>query len=316
MKNTSKIIQRFHSTAKLFSEHKVFSAQPGIYAVLYFGKSKLLGAISGLKSGQIIYIGKTLSSQQSRDADTHFKSGKSGSSTVRRSIGALLREEMKFFPIPRGSGKTDMDTINYCFDEKSEEVLTSWMIDNLGLAFFEYPKSSDEIRSLELKLLDKLFPVLNIESNSANPFLSEVKTARAKCKNFAEQKAGKINPTVTTVISKVVEPKRATGSAGVHKYEVIWKGVLPMIKECLSTGKDFSSMKLTRSQFDAAGNRKSYSFNIQYQNGKLMNSLDGSAVARDLDRMIIGNADYKQLLKGKSVKLAMGKDFVFKLTIH
>ena len=117
-------------------------------------------------------------------------------------------------------------------------------------------------------------------------------------------------------MSKAIEPKRTTGSGGVHKYEVIWKRVIPMIKECLTSGKDFSSMQLTKSQFDAAGNRKSYSFNIQYQNGKLTNSLEGSAVARDLDRMIIGNAEYKNLLKGKSVKLAMGKDFVFKIELN
>lgn len=316
MKNIEQIVQHFNKSAKLFSQHNEFSTLPGIYAVLYFGKSKTLGAINGLKSGQIIYIGKTLSSQQSRDADTHFKSGKSGSSTLRRSIGALLRENEKFVPIPRGKGKKEKDTTNYRFDEKSEEVLTTWMLDNLGLAFFEYPKSPDAIRRLELKLLDKLCPVLNIESNSSNPFLSEVKSARAKCKRLAEQKIGKVSPTVSVIMSKAIEPKRATGSGGVHKYEVIWKRVLPMIKVCLTSDKDFSSIQLTKSQFDAAGNRKSYSFNIQYQNGKLMNSLDGSAVARDLDRMIIGNAEYKQLLKGKSVKLAMGKDFVFKLTIH
>ena len=315
MKNIDQISQHFIKSAKLFSQHNEFSTLPGIYAVLYLGKSNTLGTIKALKSGQIIYIGKTLSSQQSRDADTHFKSGKSGSSTLRRSIGALLREEMKLIPIPRGSGKTEKDTTNYRFDDMSEDFLTSWMVSNLGLAFFEYPKSPDEIRSLELKLLDKLCPVLNIESNSANPFLSEVKSARAKCKRLAEQKKGKINPTVTTIISKVVEPKRTTGSGGVHKYEVIWRRVMPMIKESLFTGKDFSSMQLTKSQFDAAGNRKSYSFNIQYQNGKLMNSLDSSAVARDLNRMIIENAEYKQLLKGKSVKLVMGKDFVFKVAM-
>lgn len=316
MKSTEQIIQHFLSSARLFSEHKEFSTLPGIYAVLYFGKSNTLGAITGLKSGQIIYIGKTLSSQQSRDADTHFKSGKSGSSTLRRSIGALLSDEMKLIPIPRGSGKTEKDTTNYRFDDKSEDIITAWMIASLGLAFFEYPKSPDEIRSLELKLLDKLCPVLNIESNSANPFLSEVKSVRAKCKRHAEQRIGKVCPTVSSIMSKPIEPKRTTRSGGVHKYEVIWKRVIPMIKECLTSGKDFSSMQLTKSQFDAAGNRKSYSFNIQYQNGKLMNSLDGSAVARDLDRMIIGNAEYKQLLKGKSVKLAMGKDFVFKVEVR
>lgn len=315
MKTTDQIIQHFHLSAKLFSEHTEFSSQPGIYAVLYLGKSNTLGAITGLKSGQIIYIGKTLSSQQSRDADTHFKSGRSGSSTLRRSIGALLREEMKLIPIPRGSGKTEKDTTNYRFDDLSEDVLTTWMASNLSLSFFEYPKSPDEIRNLELKLLDKLYPVLNIESNSANPFLREVKSARAKCKRLAEQKRGKVNPAVSTIVSKSVEPKRTSGSGGVHKYEAIWKKVIPMIKECLTSGKDFSIMQLSKSQFDAAGNRKSYSFNIQYQNGKLMNCLDGSAVARDLDRMIIGNAEYKLLLKGKSVKLAMGKDFVFKVEV-
>ncbi len=315
MKSADQIIQHFLSAAKLFSEHKEFSTLPGIYAVLYFGKSNTLGAITGLKSGLIIYIGKTLSSQQSRDADTHFKSGKSGSSTLRRSIGALLREEMNFNPIPRGSGKTTKDTTNYRFDDSSEKALSEWMHTNLGLAFFEYEKSPEAIRNLEKALINHLSPALNIDSNQANPFLRVIKSERAKCKKLAEQKLEKSVIAIKVIRKNDVLPKQTKKSGGVHLYEKVWKPIQPQIKEAILSEKEIR-IPLSKSMFDAVGNRKSDSFNIQYENGKQMNNLDGSAVARDLDKLILGNSNIMRFLEGKTMKITMGKDYVLKIQFN
>ncbi len=68
--------------------------------------------------------------------------------------------------------------------------------------------------------------------------------------------------------------------------------------------------------FDAVGNRKSDSFNIQYENGKQMNNLDGSAVARDLDKLILGNSNIMRFLEGKTMKITMGKDYVLKIQFN
>ena len=117
-----------------------FSQNPGIYAFFYIGEDfPLLG--NKVQKHQIIYIGKTESSQEKRDANTHFTTGKTGSSTVRKSIGSILNTIENLKPIPRNnidykSGRFSQ----FKFDQLSEEFITSWMENNLALSFYEYPK--------------------------------------------------------------------------------------------------------------------------------------------------------------------------------
>lgn len=94
------IISDLFTSPKRVNDIHEFSDQPGIYAFFYQGKSTVVNSIT-LKSNSLAYIGKTESSQRSRDANTHFKSGKTSSSTVRKSFGAILREELVLTPIPR-----------------------------------------------------------------------------------------------------------------------------------------------------------------------------------------------------------------------
>ncbi len=319
MQSKTQIVEYFISSAKPFLHLKQFSKLPGIYSVHYYGQSGNLGLIKDLKPGQIIYIGKTLSSQQDRDADTHFKSGKSGSSTVRRSIGALLKKELNLVPIPRGKNRTSKDCINYRFDDKSELILTKWMTENLGLSFLEYSESPEAIRELEFSLIQYICPYLNIESNSNNPFLNELKHARATCKTEAENAMMKAKSpeNITTIIKPLItKNNKSVNQTTMHMYEGIWRLVLPTIKESLIKGIESNSIPLSKAQFDAAGNRQSYSFNIQYENGRAVNSLKGSAVARDLDRLIMSNLEIKQLMKSKNIKLKMGTDFVFNIFVN
>jgi len=89
---TAKIIEFLKNAEEDFVKTKIFSDLPGIYAFFYIGNDfPILG--KKVSKNDIVYIGKTESSQQKRDAETHFKTGKTGSSTVRKSIGALLCEK-------------------------------------------------------------------------------------------------------------------------------------------------------------------------------------------------------------------------------
>ncbi|WP_428236539.1 hypothetical protein [Gracilimonas sp.] len=61
------------------------------------------------------------------------------------------------------------------------------------------------------------------------------------------------------------------------------------------------------------GNRKDYSFNIQFKGPDVANNLSGSAVARDLANVILNDTEMRSLLNGGSYKIRMDKDFVLQV---
>ncbi|MCH8311278.1 MAG: hypothetical protein IIB17_12400 [Chloroflexi bacterium] len=94
------VIAALKKAPLLYGEHDAFTEQPGIYALFYKGQLRNIKGIP-FRDGELLYIGKTESSQMSRDVKTHLGDGKTGSSTVRRSLGAILRQELNLEPVPR-----------------------------------------------------------------------------------------------------------------------------------------------------------------------------------------------------------------------
>jgi len=64
-------------------------------------------------------------------------------------------------------------------------------------------------------------------------------------------------------------------------------------------------------EFEKVGIRKSYSFNLEFLNGALANNISGSAVARDLARVLENDVELKKILNSGYYKFSMGKDYVF-----
>ncbi|MDG4946851.1 hypothetical protein NMK71_10525 [Weeksellaceae bacterium KMM 9713] len=198
--STKEIIEFLREKETDFLKIDSFSKLPGIYAIFYIGNDfPLIG--DKVKKHDIIYIGKTESSQEKRDAKTHFTSGKTGSSTVRKSIGSILCQEMNLNPIPRNDSDYIKGRISHFkFDENSEEKITEWMINNLALSFYEYPKSKLEIETLESSIINELIPILNIAKNPSNPYRTALQTLRKNCANMAftnsktQKKPAPINP--------------------------------------------------------------------------------------------------------------------------
>lgn len=176
----NKILSHLVQSKKDLADLSEFSDKPGIYAIFYIGKDDFPLKDFVLPDHKLLYIGKTEKSQKSRDADTHFKTGKTGSSTVRKSIGALLSQTQKITPIIRSLSDVEKGrTSHYKFDETSEEIVTQWMMDHLAVSFFEYPKSKEEIDLLETKLIKSVYPVLNIDyKNDNNPHKAVISTLR------------------------------------------------------------------------------------------------------------------------------------------
>jgi hypothetical protein len=181
------IIQALFEKRTPYSQIKSFSNLPGIYAI-YFSGDEFPDNNLNIGKDDLIYIGKTESSQASRDRDTHFKSGKTGSSTLRRTIGSLLLERLSLHPIPRNEkdfkkGKTTF----FKFDETSEGILSSWMKANLSLSFYEYPKSPESIDFLETELIKIIKPIFNISKNPDNTHNAYLTAQRKACGVIAFQ---------------------------------------------------------------------------------------------------------------------------------
>jgi hypothetical protein len=193
MKKLNKIITDLRIELTPFSEIHEFSSNPGIYAVGFTGDHFPFPTGEDIvKKGDIIYIGKTEKSQRSRDAQTHFKSGRTGSSTLRRSLGAILREELNLKPIPRSYSETRMR--DYKFIEESEIKLTEWMIDNLSLSYHAVFEGDRMLKYIEKTVIEQLSPILNIQGNlSLNPYAGILQELRKKCRTIAKIEFDNIN---------------------------------------------------------------------------------------------------------------------------
>ncbi len=282
---------------------KEFSKLPGIYAFFFIGTNFPLSDFV-IPKHKIVYIGKTESSQQARNCNVHFKSGKTGSSTVRKSIGALLSQTINIKPIIRSLSDVNNNRIShYKFDDQSEDIVTQWMFENLSVAFYEYPKSKKEIDTLETLLINDICPVLNIDhKNKNNPFRNKIKELRKKLGIIAHANLiQEDNQQIDIELENIIAGSKITTDNNLKsgKYFDVWKVYSKEIQILLNSRKKESSIQLDSNLFKQVGNRKSYSFTLQYNNNEVANNISSSAVARDLHAFLsyknynVGNNTFK-----------------------
>lgn len=310
--NTEKIIEHLLKTKKNFT-NTLFSKKPGIYAIFFIGDEFPL-LRKEIKKHHVIYIGKTESSQEKRDAKTHFSDEKTGSSTVRKSIGALLYNEgYKMHPIPRNN--TDFENnrfSHFMFDQEGERYLTKWMIDNLALSFYEYDGDKTEIESIERCIIQTIVPVLNIQNNPMNPFLFKLKELRRICAKHAHTEINikskeKYNGHLVSERPNQSQIKGKSNNT-THKYMDLWNDRIIEIIGKLKIAESIQFIDMNANEFIRIGKRKSYSFNLEYFENKT-NNIGGSAVARDLNRVLSQSKEAMMILSEGHYKLSMGKDF-------
>jgi hypothetical protein len=108
-----------------------------------------------------LYVGKAERSLASRDLRTHFDTGRTGSSTVRRSFAALLRDTLALRAEPRNTSKPERPA-NYGLDDEGDARLTEWMQARLTLAV--WPKHAGVVLvDVERALLSAWQPPLNLK---------------------------------------------------------------------------------------------------------------------------------------------------------
>ena len=136
-------------------------------------------------SGQTaLYVGKSEDSICKRVSRTHLLGNRTGSSTLRRSIGALLRLKLDLQPQPRSPKRTEKDIQNYKFDSTGETRLTEWIAANLRVI----GRESSDPRATKGALISEHQPLLNL-TGWANRYREQVGNARAKCRDLARRLA-------------------------------------------------------------------------------------------------------------------------------
>ncbi len=108
-----------------------------------------------------LYVGKAEHTLAGRDVRTHFGTGKTGNSTLRRSLAGLLRGELGLKGMPRNPAKPGHFS-NYGLEPAGDAALTEWMRQHLRLATWSLPPTVD-LGDLETEILQSLKPPLNID---------------------------------------------------------------------------------------------------------------------------------------------------------
>lgn len=150
----------------------------GVYGIFLREGSSLAEITPG--DGGVLYIGMT---DQGLDARNHFHHAHSGFSTLRRSLGAILKPVLNLTARPRSSGTSKTNVRNYRFSDEGEHALTSWMHAHLKVGQVAL---DGDVRAYEAYLISALEPPLNLTGWN-NPQRAWIKRLRAACVEEAEQ---------------------------------------------------------------------------------------------------------------------------------
>ncbi len=142
------------------------TASPGIYA--WWGPDSIFPELSGpanaaVPSVRLLYLGIATRLRR-RIMSNHL--GRSGRSTLRRTLAGLLLDE-------EGYRTTWTDRVVLVPDD--EPRLTAWMHQHLSLTWVVYPVP----RSIERQLIAQLRPPLNVEGAERDASREAIQKARA-----------------------------------------------------------------------------------------------------------------------------------------
>tara|TARA_B100000965_G_scaffold355377_1_gene332687 strand:+ start:1421 stop:2071 length:651 start_codon:yes stop_codon:yes gene_type:complete len=119
-------------------------------------KGKQFNGLENDENDRVIYVGKANKYIHDRFYKNHLNPIRNFS-TLRRAIGAVLKEELSLSALPKIDSKGNIiaDKKKACrqyrFDEDGELKINQWMIDNLEYGFIELDSGVDDI----IKILNK-----------------------------------------------------------------------------------------------------------------------------------------------------------------
>ncbi|MEN2398370.1 GIY-YIG nuclease family protein [Flavobacterium sp. MC2016-06] len=163
--NVAEIVNVLMTNAKPFNEHLDFPTCPGIYSFILKKNSNLkeFGA-----SDQVLYVGIAKDSLKKRDLGNHFNNMGTGRSTLRRSLGAILKKDLGLTAFSRNGKNSKREIINYTFDVNGEVALTKWILQNLNIGYWKDEQSFpySKLRELEEEVIKLLRPTLDLDART------------------------------------------------------------------------------------------------------------------------------------------------------
>lgn len=132
---------------------------PGLYAFRGTDRAWSDLGLERASDNQPLYVGKAERSLNGRDVGTHFASGRTGSSTVRRSIAALLALELGLVAVPRNL-EAPGSSANFALDLASDALLTEWMRSRLSIA--TWVRTAPDLEDIESSVIRRWRPPLNL----------------------------------------------------------------------------------------------------------------------------------------------------------
>lgn len=132
-----------------------------------------------IRTCDFLYVGKS----EDLVSRGHFRSGQTSRSTLRRTLGALLKQDLNLQAYSRGRGLNDKDHTNYRFNNAGEKRLSEWMNANLTIGFSAV---TDDIDETEQRLIRFCEPILNLTCWQ-NPNRGKIKALRKICAEEARR---------------------------------------------------------------------------------------------------------------------------------
>lgn len=144
-------------------------SRAGLYAI--YGDEQALDDLQlTCDVDQPLYVGKAEESLVARDLNMHFAANpgavaRTGSSTVRRSFAALLRDVLDLQAVPRSLDNPGYFA-NYALAEGGDARLTAWMHARLTLAVWAAPVGmAVSLAAVETAVIRHFTPPINLAKN-------------------------------------------------------------------------------------------------------------------------------------------------------
>ncbi len=150
-------------------------AAPGLYGFHGDGSVWRQLGLGSPPDDRPLYVGKSESSLAARDVRTHFAAGRTGSSTLRRTLAALLVDQLDLVACPRNPAKPGHFS-NFGLEPEGDARLSRWMAEHLRLAVWPSP-TGIVLNDVETAVLQCLMPPLNL-SKVATPWKPMISSAR------------------------------------------------------------------------------------------------------------------------------------------
>ncbi len=189
--DTSTIIDAIQKSRKPTSKVISLTDYSGLYCFFLNGKSSL--DIFG-KDKQAIYVGISVN-LNGRELKQHLKSGETGWSSFRRSIGAILKKQLKLEATHRDLNPKKLRADKYKFKGDGEARLTNWILENTELGYWTMNTKlgKNHLELLETEVIKILKPTLDLHkaTKHLNPLATQLDKLREVCRNEVKSAANK-----------------------------------------------------------------------------------------------------------------------------